>query len=90
MTTHTRNFKPASSSLPGPGETPRSGASRRRPRLRRMLASVGATTMLAVAGFGVMTSTEAQAAGVKTQNYVVVQQPAVTNGESVWRDRDRL
>ncbi len=46
--------------------------------------------MLALAGFGVMSAAETQAAGVKAQNYVAMQQPAVMNGEAAYRDRPNL
>lgn len=46
--------------------------------------------MLALAGFGVMSASETQAAGVKAQNYVAIQQPAVMTGETAYRDRSSL
>ncbi|WP_030014870.1 hypothetical protein [Curtobacterium sp. S6] len=72
------------------GVPARPGSQPRRSWARRVLSGAGATAMLALAGFGVMSAAETQAAGVKAQNYVAMQQPAVMNGEAAYRDRPNL
>lgn len=52
------------------GSTP---AARRPSAFKRTVSALAATAVLAVGGFGALSTTEAQAASVKASNYSVVQ-----------------